>query len=1001
MMAPPATATTPAGWQFEVASNVGDAVKSLAATHYGEDVYVLAMLQATQMSALLVRNGTTHAWTKITSDVTSGGVFGGVAAFTPQSVIVCTRQHILVSGVAIGSTGAGKDIWRSSDGGATWTNTYTEANIVQTKISQVNGENLTMGVVSGTSNSGTLRFYITHDCGATWNHPASNGIRLEDNAGCPTCNGNGLPLSTSAGNWWSIKRYHAGFTTFSSNLLAGVGSVDGGDFWTVTYASDGSLTPKNFFSNPDGFSGNPCGGGSGGINSSPVIFARGEATIYPQLFTCGSTATVGYRLFDGCDACVGAAGPGAGYGGSILSGNGGPQRYAGDSELVSACTGTINVGLNPAVYANKRNEAIIAAYCTNTPTGFTIYYKASPTTPLATSYTSTNLIPFVGASGQNDAFTAVMTDTHSYLIFSNSTNGGRLELLSVDTPPILATGPDNVISVTGLLDMRVDSFGTGAMIARLASPGPQIVTYNPSTLVQRAVGTISCDDTKQHGIMAYMNAIGSNYVAYADCTNTADRVNTLRIRSGSLSPPDLSQTVCTSGSGTWCVDDLITEPGAILMTCPGSSSQELPGNADNMQNMLAVPIDYSNGQSGLGGAFSPITAQTAIGFAFTDASNGNIGIWVDRPAAGGSNKSCGLELPFADPGELAGTTLCSWRDPTTKQDYLAGASQSGNSQVWTATVDPKFNGGGGTAPNVQIVTRKSLQATPFSKLVALACPSNAAENGGDVIIMKPDGTVWRISISGPTLPIRWGGLSSPYSTTVQGLATTHGLAMSGDGKWYAFIRDATHVAIGNATTGQITGMVLLPSGTFKAMAMDDTGQTLWVATQTNIASYNLQPRNFTTTAPVSPGTRCTTTCYQINPDGSVADTLPNDDGTCPAGYVLTTVGGSQVCRFIDTGASAGQGTTNGGLPGVDADEFAAAMGITKEAGGWLLGILLIGMLAFGAYMAFGRNTWAAGGGGVLGFGMSLAFGMLPLWFLLFVVLGLIVFLFLRMRGGGA
>lgn len=80
------------------------------------------------------------------------------------------------------------------------------------------------------------------------------------------------------------------------------------------------------------------------------------------------------------------------------------------------------------------------------------------------------------------------------------------------------------------------------------------------------------------------------------------------------------------------------------------------------------------------------------------------------------------------------------------------------------------------------------------------------------------------------------------------------------------------------------------------------------------------------------------------------------------------------------------------FPGVNVGEVATQSGMSLDQVGWMIGILLI--VAFAAMLApFGMVMAAVGGLG--GLGLSIAFGLVPVWFLVFIiilVLGAIVYL---------
>lgn len=115
------------------------------------------------------------------------------------------------------------------------------------------------------------------------------------------------------------------------------------------------------------------------------------------------------------------------------------------------------------------------------------------------------------------------------------------------------------------------------------------------------------------------------------------------------------------------------------------------------------------------------------------------------------------------------------------------------------------------------------------------------------------------------------------------------------------------------------------------------------------------------------------------------DSLVTGTSTC-----LTDLEGvSSVNAPPPSGGGQGGGSDGGVIgdqpffPGVNTGEFATATGMSLDQVGWLIGLLLI--LALAAGMAFIMPVLGIVGG-LAGLGMSVAFGLIPVWFIIVIVI---------------
>lgn len=122
--------------------------------------------------------------------------------------------------------------------------------------------------------------------------------------------------------------------------------------------------------------------------------------------------------------------------------------------------------------------------------------------------------------------------------------------------------------------------------------------------------------------------------------------------------------------------------------------------------------------------------------------------------------------------------------------------------------------------------------------------------------------------------------------------------------------------------------------------------------------------------------------------------------SCQIDLDMDEEGDTDSCGTDPPPAPPGGGVGNGGVigdgtfPGIDIGQTATDLGMTTEALGWFLGILLVTVMA-GVFAFVGKTPSPGMGilGGLLGTGMSVAFSLIPVWFvvLLIFAFGAVVF----------
>lgn len=523
-------------------------------------------------------------------------------------------------------------------------------------------------------------------------------------------------------------------------------------------------------------------------------------------------------------------------------------------------------------------------------------------------------------------------------------------------------GAAATISVTNLNGFDVDPFNQ-VLIARtdIGAGTSKINSYdsNSPTLALRGASPITTACNQADGLMAYStSANGKQYTGYVNCDGS-NIVNDFSIRGGDLNSPDQSGTACSSGSFT-CDVDL---NGHISFSCQGYA---LPDGPLQIGNIAAIPISWESGSTGF-------PAHVQVGFAYSNGANGNIGTWTIRQESGGAGtqtSSCRQEVAFSTPGNTG--QICSWRNTIDGNDYIAAIGQANPTKAWQFTIDP-YSISSGLHTSLNPIAA-GLSA-PYDHLYGISCYDNDA-----TVVLAGTAQVARIHIVGGGIGgVVWGPISPPSG----GIAGARAVATSRDGKWTAVV-GATTTQILNNTNGNLVGTLTTPSGTFREVRMDDTGQTLWIATATSITKYDVHTA--TTGISVPPGSR-----------GSGSGQVCRNG----ANVVIPCSGGP-------TTTNTNTGTVGSGFLGINPGAIDPTGNGSALVGGLFMSILfIIGCACLGAAILPSKEPsamiWGAGIGAVLGFALTVGMGIMPptITFILVVIgIGIIGFKIRTNTGSG-
>lgn len=483
-------------------------------------------------------------------------------------------------------------------------------------------------------------------------------------------------------------------------------------------------------------------------------------------------------------------------------------------------------------------------------------------------------------------------------------------------------GSTATASVTGTLQgFDVDDNGDTVIVR---SNNGEIRTYSGTTL-----GTAIDSDTSDvcNSIDRVMS-IGT-LVGYVICDGTGDPTH-LRIRTAGLDvPTDDDFNGCEDGSFT-CSDEIeldgFTEAG-------GDCLAQL-GKVD------AFPVSYESSRP-----FGTLDRRR-VAWAFSDIgtvgsicteSGGKIGVDMYTNAENDADIRRTEEQVFAGtPAE----EICTGIDPDDDQFYIGAAGTDANTKVYPFTFSED------DFPTFGTLDGSFGSATTFSSTFGQA---DSVDCGGSLVITRNDNVVGVLTRTTGTVAAQ-----KTITTDSNKRAATISQELD-SGQYAAYLDDGVvYVTYANNLTTICT--LTPPTGTWREMEFASNGPSIFIATTTTIARYQI-------------GGNC----------GAIPDT--------------------------GTGGTAPPPAAPGGLFGGSGATVGAAFGTGAFGGNLFLGAVLMGIVAYGVGTGYGNtesgrmgnralrvNPWAAAVGAAVGFLMAWGFGFFStaVVFSLVALVGMIV-----------
>lgn len=372
--------------------------------------------------------------------------------------------------------------------------------------------------------------------------------------------------------------------------------------------------------------------------------------------------------------------------------------------------------------------------------------------------------------------------------------------------------------LVNLVGFDVDPGGNTVIIREGApSMGNPIGGNNVKTFGAQELDTLPtiprdtvCDRTD--GVLT----IGS-HVMYVFCEDPDNDPIEFEIRSASLGDPGFTDI------GDECQSDLD-------MSLLDSSVSDGGGDfIDEIGEMSAFPIDCSVRESG-----NPLQEEAAhVAMAYT-GTNGVVGVQVYN----GYNNAVdewGFDEKFYSTSTPA--QLCTGID-SAGQHYVAAVGTTGPPKVYDVDFIEETRGG----PPVRFVqprlTLRQGGSSALSGSTGISCA------GDEYLVMVENGV-------GSVDEIHLFNLSTGQATlldTVDGARRGVAISQSEEHRYYAWVDGSTIITSdGTNSTCQLN----LPGGDFYGMEYSFSAQSLWAATDTTVARYEVQTEGCTTILPES------------------------------------------------------------------------------------------------------------------------------------------------------
>ena len=233
-------------------------------------------------------------------------------------------------------------------------------------------------------------------------------------------------------------------------------------------------------------------------------------------------------------------------------------------------------------------------------------------------------------------------------------------------------------------------------------------------------------------------------------------------------------------------------------------------------------------------------------------------------------------------------------------------------------------------------------------------PSSVAARGDDIVFID-SGTIYRVTQDGSDFQ---------EQATAAISASANYLQYSSDGEYVAYCPSDNVCGALNATNFEPVFTVSDFTGTPTGAALSFRNDWFYVSTTAGLFVWDVSDQ----------------TTFEGDPDNDGPDTTCIGEQCNPSGPVTTSTGTTTGSGVTGDGGDGGFiGDPGEGFPGINFDQVATDMGIGVQALAWLVGILLIIGLTVGMAQIKPANITAPVGA-FAGFGLSVAWSLIPLWF---------------------
>lgn len=374
-----------------------------------------------------------------------------------------------------------------------------------------------------------------------------------------------------------------------------------------------------------------------------------------------------------------------------------------------------------------------------------------------------------------------------------------LQLNGVITP--ITPIESNQVAVTNLVGYSMDS--TGRNIVVRTNGGTTIEAYSAVSLIQS--GTASTPNCNRLDGVLTETLKNEIYALYVDCHASGDS-STFSLRSSSLGPPNF----LPGEFGGSCSQQ---EADAV-----NSGSIDIPNALGEIGMVLSMPINYNRcSDAGINYA--------AAAWTFTEM-NGRIGIFGALYTTGGFDFDDKADYHLDTSPSPFVNQFCSWRNWANGFDYIAGVTDAGPTAVLRATTKLNAPAGVISGIDVDLVGPVFLNSGTYGNAIGLAC-----WNGSLAVLKETSVQVVNGITNGSLTPGPIKTVTSPQQ---------RGIAVSGSGRFMAYTT-GSNIQVAWTHNGTVTGTFAKPTGTFRGMEFDNSGEKLAVFTSTLITVYDTAP----------------------------------------------------------------------------------------------------------------------------------------------------------------